>query len=176
MLPKLSEIAFKRRLVGLTQEGLAKEVGISQSAIAKIERKKMIPNYNMGKLIFETLDRLEKKSEKTAGSIMRKKISQISPEGELGKAVEIMIKNGFSNLPVLVDNKAVGSITEAAVVNAGKENYNRSCAEFMTPPPATVSENTPISTLRELLKKESLILVTGVQGKVIGLITRSDVL
>lgn len=176
MLPKLSEIQFKRRMLGLTQSDLAREVGISQSAIAKIEQKHMIPNYNMGKKIFEKLDCLEKKTEKTATAVMRKKIFQISPEDTLETAVNFVIKRGFSTIPVLLKGKVVGKITETSIVRAGKENYDNPCEAFMEPPPTTVSKTTPISTLREILKEEPFILVTGEGGKIVGLITRSDVL
>lgn len=176
MLPKLSEIQFKRKMLGLTQEELAKEVKISQSAIAKIEQKQMIPNYNMGRTIFEKLDCLEKKKEKTAVDVMRKKIFQISPEATLEIAVNLIVKRGFSTIPVLLDGKVIGKVTETTIVHAGKQNYDSPCEAFMEAPPTTVAETTPISTLREILKEESFILVAGEKGKIVGLVTRSDVL
>ena len=176
MLPKLSEIQFKRKMLGLTQKDLANEVGVSQSAIAKIEQKQMIPNYKIGKKIFEKLDCLKKKKEMVASAIMRKKIFQISPDDTLETAVNLVVKRGFSTIPVLLDGKVIGKITETTIVHAGKKNYDIPCKTFMEPPPTTVSETTPISTLREILKEESFILVTGNNGKILGLITRSDVL
>ncbi len=176
MLPKLSEIAFRRRMLGLTQKQLALEVGISQSAIAKIERKKMVPNYVTAKRIFETLEHLSKCSEKTAKDIMRKKVFFVAPEDSLEKAAAILIKHGFSNLPVIDGRKVVGRINEGKILEAGRDNYRAECSRFMAPPPVTVSEDTPASVVKDILKKESIVLVQGTGGAVRGIISRSDVL
>ena len=56
MLPNLEEIPRLRRALGLSQPRLASMVGISQSAVAKIERGKTNPSYAVVKRLFECLD------------------------------------------------------------------------------------------------------------------------
>lgn len=162
--------------MGLTQEDLAREVGVSQSAIAKIERKRMVPNYIMGKRIFETLERLEKGSEKTAKDIMRKKVACVGPEDTIEKAAAIILEKGFSTLPVIRDNKVIGRMSEGKILEAGRENYTQSCVEFMGPPPVTLSEDMPLSVIRGILKRENLVVVVGKGGVVRGILSRSDVI
>jgi len=63
MLPSLEEISRKRRILGLTQNELAKLAGVSQSLIAKMESRKTNPSYTKVKAILDVLNKLEMKME-----------------------------------------------------------------------------------------------------------------
>jgi len=56
MIPSLSEIRKRRKALGLTQSGLARRAGVSQSLIAKVESGRLDPAYGKARKIFETLD------------------------------------------------------------------------------------------------------------------------
>ena len=176
MFPKLNEIQFKRRMLGLTQEQLAREVGVSQSAVAKIETGNMVPNYNMARRIFEALEKLSKSREKTAVDVMVKRIKSVGPDDALKKAAGLMVKHGISNLPVLEDRRVAGRISEGAVVGAGRDNYSRPCRHFMEPPPVSVGEDTPVSTIREILRQDTMVAVVGKEGRIRGIVSRADVI
>jgi len=175
-MPKLSELVAKRRVLGLTQAQLAEQVDISQSAVAKIEKGRMVPNYNMAKRLFEALEHLERGAEKTAGDIMKKKVCWVGPDDPLGRAAEMMTRHGISNLPVLEAGVSVGRITDGVVIAGGRENYDKACRKVMGPSLPAVPESTPAGVVRELLKRESLVVVTGEAGKVRGVVSRSDIL
>ncbi|MCK4496763.1 MAG: helix-turn-helix domain-containing protein, partial [Candidatus Aenigmarchaeota archaeon] len=46
MLPEIKSIKNRRKLLGLTQKDLAKQAGVSQSFIAKMESGRINPSYN----------------------------------------------------------------------------------------------------------------------------------
>ncbi|MGC8948905.1 MAG: helix-turn-helix domain-containing protein, partial [Thermoprotei archaeon] len=120
MLPELSEIMKLRKKLGLTQRELAKLSGVSQSLIAKIESGKIIPSYSKVKIIFDTLENLEEKVFKVnikAGDIMNKKVVGVKSNDKVIKASQIMLKHGFSQLPVFSKGRLVGSISEKDIMN-----------------------------------------------------------
>lgn len=176
MFPQLKEIKLKRRILGLSQKELARHVGISQGTIAKIETGKMIPNYIMGKKIFDDLYAIERKEEMTVDKLIDRRIITISPDDFIKKAAKKMAKQGFSNLPVISDGKIVGRITEKILLEAGKENYDSACKDFMGAPLPSVADKTPVSLVRDLLKREPLVVVVGKAGKIRGVVSRSDIL
>ena len=100
MLPSLEEIKKRRKVLGLTQTQLAKEAGVSQSLIAKLEVGKLEPTYTNAKKIFFVLDKLENKSSKKAKDIMSNKIIKIESKDQVRNAIKLMKKNNISQLPV----------------------------------------------------------------------------
>lgn len=175
MFPDLKEIRAKRRSLGLSQRELAEAVGINQGTVAKIECGKMVPNYTTGRKIFEFLYGIERQEETTAGEVLSSRPITIGEGDPVKKAVRKMQARGFSTLPVVSGGRIVGRITEKILLKAGKENYNRPCRDFMGPPLPSVSENTPASILRSLLKREPLVVVAGKGGKLRGVVSRSNI-
>ena len=74
MLPSIDEVAKKRRIMGLTQQKLARLAGVSQSLIAKLESQKIDPSYTKVKSIFDTLEKLQTETEVRAEDVLQKKI------------------------------------------------------------------------------------------------------
>ncbi|HKS59574.1 MAG TPA: helix-turn-helix domain-containing protein, partial [Thermoplasmata archaeon] len=66
MLPALDEIPRLRRALGLSQTKLASLAGVSQSAIAKIERGQTHPSYEVVKRLLECLEAQRRQKEKVA--------------------------------------------------------------------------------------------------------------
>ena len=176
MFPQLKEIKIKRRILGISQRELARHVGTSQGTIAKIESGKMVPNYVMGGKIFDALYAIERRGETTVDKLIDRKAITVSPEDMIKKAARKMARQGFSNLPVISDGKVVGRITEKILLEAGKENYENACKNFMGAPLPSVAEKTPVSIVRDLLKREPLVVVVGKGGKLKGVVSRIDIL
>jgi len=176
MLPSLHEIKIRRTLLGLSQRELAELSEVTQGTIAKIEKRKMIPNYNLAKRIFREIEFIEKREEQKAKDIMIHPVAHLSPTDSLKKAAHLMAKKGFSNLPVVDNRIVIGHIRDRTILEAGEKNYSKLCEEFMEPPPISVSENTSTTVVKEILKRESWVVVVGKSGKLKGIISRSEFL
>jgi len=184
MLPELSEIMKLRKKLGLTQRELAKLSGVSQSLIAKIESGKIIPSYSKVKIIFDTLENLEEKVFKVnikAGDIMNKKVVGVKSNDKVIKASQIMLKHGFSQLPVFSKGRLVGSISEKDIMNIlskglkMEELSNIYVCDVMDEPFPQIPVKTPLSVIITLLQTFNAVLVVN-KGRVAGIITKADVL
>jgi len=181
MLPKIEELMLRRKKLNLTQKQLSLISGVSQSIIAKIESNKVNPSYQIIKRIHDVLENLENKNEVKAGKIMNKKIIHINKNDKIIKAIELMRKFGFSQLPVFNKTRSIGSISEKTILNlisTGKdlkELSNEKIDSILDENFPTISEDTPLSAVSSLLQYNSAILVTK-KDKTIGIITKSDLL
>ncbi len=184
MLPELSDIIKRRKRLGLTQKELAKLSGVSQSLIAKIESGKVIPSYSKVKAIFDTLENLEEKVLKInikAGDIMSRKVIGVNVDCKVTEASRIMLKYGFSQLPVFDKGRVVGSISEKDIMNfvskglKSEELSKLSVSDIMDEPFPQVSIKTPIFVINYLLQVFNAVLVVD-RGKLVGIITKADIL
>lgn len=182
MLPNLDEIQRRRKMLGITQKDLAVSAGVSQSLIAKIESEKIDPSYSSVTKIFNALDRWEsnKKRKVLAKDIHNKKIIGVKETDSVLKAVKLMHKYAYSQLPVFDEHrKAVGSISESTInsyMASGKNIHflpNMLVQEIMNEAFPQINEDTPIEIVNELLKYEQAVL-TGKKGKLMGIITKAD--
>jgi len=179
MLPSLDEIAKKRKMLGLTQKQLARMAGVSQSFIAKIESGKIDPSYNKVKAIFDVLEKMETKVNHTAKRIFHKGVVGVQKNETIGKAISLMMKHGYSQLPVFDGEQVVGCISEKTILNqvtVGKELSQlsqRLVEEIMEEAPPRIDENAPLPLVSSLLHVYPAVLVTK-KGKVIGIITKAD--
>ena len=183
MLPDLSEISRLRRSLGLTQAQLATLAGVSQSAIAKIERSQMIPSYELAKKLIETLHRqLEKvEPEVVASKVRTRAVYSVTPEATLQEAAEVMRGRGFSQLPVIKDGRNVGNLTEgtiAKLILEGKSLKDLAqirASQVMEAPLPTVDEGAPVSIIAALLQRYPAVLVVR-GGEIAGIVAKSDLM
>ncbi|MGA2385556.1 MAG: CBS domain-containing protein [Candidatus Bathyarchaeia archaeon] len=181
MLPSLTDIAKKRRQLGLKQAELAKMAGVSQSLIAKLEAGKTDSSYTKVKTIFETLDRMEAKAKLQAGKMFQTEVISVQRNEPVAKVVELMKSYGYSQLPVLDGKQSVGSISEKAILRqilAGKDLAQISCTatgDIMEEAFPQVSEDAPLTVISGLLQVYSAVLISR-KGTVLGIITKADLL
>jgi predicted transcriptional regulator len=181
MMPAIEIIPDRRRKLGLTQSHLANLAGVSQSYIAKLEAGKIEPSYLKVKAILEVLDKLERKREVSAHEIMNKSVMSIKTNTMLHEAIDLMRKHGYSQLPVLQDQRSVGSISDSMLLdhilyNEDKGNpRNVPVAEIMEESFPLVAEDAPISLLSNLLKYYPAVLVQK-KGEIVGIVTKADLL
>ena len=181
MLPELSEIGKRRRKLGLKQAQLARLASVSQSLIAKLESGKIDPSFSKTKQIFEALEQLEHKEQLTAKSILTKNIISVKASDRLSNAINLMKKNGISQLPVFSGDHIVGSLTEETILekisSPGKiEDVPKLKVEnVMDEPFPRVPEDTPSSLLGNLLSHSKAVLVAR-KEKIIGIVTNADLL
>jgi predicted transcriptional regulator len=181
MLPSLEEIGRKRRIVGLTQQQLARLAGVSQSLIAKLESGKIDPSYTKVKAILDALDRLQTETELRAEEVLHEGVIVVQKSEPLSKAVQTMAKYGISQLPVFDGEHSVGSISEKTIiskVSAGKDLSQVSklpVGDVMEKGFPQVGEDAPLPLISSLLQVYPAVLIS-TKGKVVGIVTKADLL
>ena len=181
MLPAIDIIPDRRRKIGLTQNQLAELAGVSQSYIAKLEAGKIEPSYLKVKAIFEALDKLERRKEVQASEIMTADPVGVQQIISVQETVEIMRRNGFSQLPVFDVDKPVGGVSERTLLDQilynddGVPASRKQVKDIMDEGWPMVSEDAPLSLLSNLLKYYPAVLVQR-KGQVVGIITKADLL
>ena len=172
MFPSLNDIARRRHRLGMTQNGLAKLSGVSQSLITKIERGLVVPNYSLACEIFDVLEREEHRTERKARDVMHQPVMLLAPNDPVSKAISLAKRHAVSQFPVVQKDIVVGSITTGMLVGIGKDVL---VSEVMNGPFPTVSGDTPISGVASLLKSsQAVIVVDG--GSIRGIIAAENLL
>ena len=165
-----------RKQLGITQSELAQKAQVSQSMIAKIEAGLIDPSYSKTKKLFSTLDSLRSGNEKKAKDVMERRLVITEPGSEIKSAINKMRKFSISQLPVLDNGKIIGLVSETDLLDALAGHKKVCCVEdVMEDNPPSVSENTSIDVVLNLLKFYPLITVIE-KGRLVGIITKSDIL
>lgn len=170
----------RRRRLGITQAQLARAAHTSQSFITKLENAKLDPAYSLASKVFSALDSLEATSGAVAGEIMTQKVHAIGPSEKVGAAVAILRKNNISQMPVMENGKAIGSVSERWMLELlSNDNYAKVLAnrvgDTMDEPFPCISAKTPVAAVVGLLKYAPAVLV--LKGRdVAGIISKSDLL
>jgi predicted transcriptional regulator len=183
LLPPINEIKKRRMALGISQKRLANSVGTSQSLIAKIESNRVHPSYDVVKKIFEYLDRVEQPRSGLAKDIEKRDLVWVKRNDRVRDAAEKMRQFGFSQLPIRDDKEeiCVGSISERQIVHASladgdpKAFYEKPVSEVMAEQFPVVDETLPITAIALLLQHSQAVL-TARKGKIVGIITPSDLL
>jgi predicted transcriptional regulator len=181
MLPAIDIIPDRRRKLGLTQNQLADLAGVSQSYIAKLEAGKIEPSYLKVKAIFEALDKIERRKEVSASEIMTSDVVSVQASATAQEAIEIMRGHGFSQLPVMDDEKPVGGVSERTLLDQmfypddEMPPSKKKVRDIMDESFPQVSEDAPLSLLSSLLKYYPAVLVQK-KGEVVGIVTKADLL
>ena len=135
--------------------------------------------------------------------IMTRKVLSIEPDASIFQAVHSMLQNKISGLPVVNnDGDLVGVVTEgdflrraettterkrprwlAFLVGPGKladeyvRTHARKIADVMTPEPYTVTEDTALEDVVQLMEKRRIKRLPVVRGKkLIGIVSRANLL
>jgi predicted transcriptional regulator len=180
IFPPISSIKQRRKLLNLTQKDLANKTGLSQSLIAKLEAEKIKTSYEVMVKIFNYLDNLEKKSEKTCSQVMKPHPIALEKHESVKKAVELMKKKSISQIPILEKNNMVGSISENKIYDLLSESskekvFNKKLEEVMDEPFPTLNKDSPLSLSIPLLKFTNALIILE-RGKIVGIITKSDII
>lgn len=181
--PPATDIRRMRKALDITQTELAKQSGVSQSTIAKIERDRISASYDTVVKLFETLDDMAKneKHDLTAADVASKDIVSVQSTDKVRVASELMRTAGFSQLPVLSGDAPVGSISEKSIfdrIRSGKtmeELKDSPISSIMEESYPVVNENTPMSAVTAMMSDCNAILVAK-KGKLVGIITKADIL
>lgn len=178
-LPTPQDIRAQRVRLGLTQAQLADQAGVSQSLVARIELGEVDPSYSTLKSIVEALNRADRR-EVTLRELMTGDVANVGPDDTVRHAVETMRDRGFSQLPVIDEGVAVGSVSERDIVHALNEADSDELGQapvrrLMGPPFPALDPGEPIEVAIRMLEDRPAVLIVE-EGRVIGLITKNDLL
>ncbi len=175
----LKEIKLLRKKYNLTQKQLAKQAGVSQSLIAKIEAERIDPTYSKVKMIFIALERLKEGQEIKAEEVMNKDVFFSNRGESVKKIIEIMKNKGISQMPVKDSQKIIGVVSESTILSKILKFPEKATflkvEEVLEDGPPIVSKNTKLTTISYLLQEFSLVLVVE-KGEIKGVITKTDLL
>lgn len=158
---------------GLTQQELARLVGVSQAHIAKIENAKVDPRLSTVNKILQVLVEGE---GRICRDIMTRTVISASPSDRILKISDVMMRNAISQLPVMYENKIVGTVTEQTIIKNLHNNIgDRIAEELMDPPLPCVPETSRVNTIRSLLEEHPGVLISQ-KDEIVGIVTRSDLL
>ena len=168
-----------RKNAGITQKRLAARAGVSQSLIARIEKGTVDPRLSTVQKIMRALIVLSQK--KIASDIMHKPVVTISANEKIRKAVEVMRKYNISQLPVTNQDKIIGGIQETTIIEAllvSKDStkvFDEDIANIMETGFTSVNSLTPLEYVLALLSKSRSAVLVEDEGKIVGIITKIDV-
>ena len=162
-----------REQVGLTQEQLAKIVGISQAHIAKIENEKVNPTLST---INKIMSVLEANKKNICKDLLNKSLISLKPDDTVNYAAKLMRENDISQIPIIENDRCIGSLSDKTIVrNLNSINTSTRVKEFMDDPFPVISCNDDINLVKTLLEYHQAVLISE-NGKIIGILTKSDLL
>lgn len=116
----------------------------------------------------------------TARDVMTDRVVTIGPDAFLQEAIEVIIKEQVSGLPVVgADGRLVGIITEFALLTTAYDAATacETVGQHMTTELLTVNVDDPIRKVADNFIVHRVRRVPVVEkGRIVGLITRRDVL
>ena len=109
-------------------------------------------------------------------NVLTKKVIFVKPEDSINYAIKLMKENDISQLPVIQEGKCTGSISERTIIrNLGKASGTDEVKRIMEEPFPVISCKEEIDVIKSLLEYHQAVLVSE-RGKIIGIITKSDLL
>lgn len=178
-LPTPHDIRAMRKKAGLTQAQLAKKAGVSQALIARIEAGSIDPRISTLRKILAALEAGEENKAKIK-DVMHAPIVTIGIDETVEKAVEIMWKNGISQLPVVENEKIVGSVREETILRevakGSKDLFKQKVENFVEGGFPIVSIDTDLDEAVRLLSTRSPAVLVSDHGTMVGIVTKIDLI
>ena len=172
-LPTPQDLRERRTSLDLTQSELAEMAEVSQPLIARIEGGDVDPRLSTLRRIVNALDEAEG-SVVRAGDVMHADVVHVAPDDAVSEAEAKMDEAAYSQLPVIQAGIPVGSISHREVIKAGEEGGELPVSEVMSESFPSVSPDSTVDEVRNLLDHYKAVMVTEA-GQAVGIITEADV-
>ena len=179
-IPSIDDVRKLRKRLGLTQSEVARLAGVSQSLVSQIESGEVDPRLSTLKRIVDTLNEEGREREVYAEDIYVKNLIYVSPEDKVTDAANVMWTNYISQLPVVIDGKNVGSISEKAITEeiargSSRDLVDKNVKDVMRDPFPMIGKQTRMEVIISLLQDNLAVLVME-RGRIAGIITNTDVM
>jgi predicted transcriptional regulator len=175
----LVEIRKRRVALGVPLGELARAVGRSDATLSRIERGRIRPSYELVQRILKYLEEQEGLAAPrlTVRDIMNRTVVTVDASATLHVAAERMEGGAFSQLPVVSDGRAVGALSEGALLRAlGHPRAHRiRVRELLEPAYPLVDEAFPAELLPALFGHYPAVLVSR-RGDLKGIVTKADLI
>jgi cystathionine beta-synthase len=121
----------------------------------------------------------------TLGDILQTKdgkaptIVGIAPGQTVRQALRLMDQHDVSQLPVMEDGNCIGSVSDWSLSARSLENtklLDATVSEVMDAPFPMVDDTQPVDAVAKLLTKSNPAVLVRENGRVAGIVTRSDML
>lgn len=139
----------------------------------------------------------------TAKDVMTTPVISVSSDSTVSDVARLLVENRISGVPVIDGDDLVGIVTEGDLVHRSEigttprprswwlnlfrdtgelaaeytKSHSTKVADIMTPSVATVSENTPLADVADLLERKRVKRVPVTRaGKVVGIVSRANLI
>lgn len=116
----------------------------------------------------------------TVEQIMSHGVETVSPNTPIKKVHELALRLGYEGYPVVEQGRIVGLVTRRAIDRAMQHKLdNATVSRFMQPGEVSIHPRDSVSTLQRLMMEHGwgqVPVVDDKEGKVIGVVTRTDVI
>jgi predicted transcriptional regulator len=173
-LPTPADLKERRTELELTQSELASRADVSQPLIARIEGGDVDPRLSTLRRIVTALDEAES-AVMHAEDIMHEGVVSIEPDDSVRGAIDVMVKEGYSQLPVVRDGRPQGIISNSDIRRLESENAAElPVADVMRESITTVEPNATLDEVNAHLNHQAAVMVVE-DGQLRGIITEADV-
>ena len=176
-LPTPQDLREQRTELDLTQSELADMADVSQPLIARVEGGDVDPRLSTLRRIVNALHEARGDVVRAA-DLMHEDVVSVAPDDAVESAREVMLTEGYSQLPVIHDGTPKGILSNTDIRQAS-ESRDSSVGELpvanvMHESVTTVEPDAPLDEVDALLDHHRAVLVVS-RGQVVGIITEADV-
>ena len=114
----------------------------------------------------------------TVGKLMSREPLMLTTQTTAQDAWQMMQRYGYEGYPVIEDGKVIGLLTRRSVDRSLNHKLNLAVTSLMDPGSVTIQPDASLEELQRLMAASGWgqIPVVNEQGKVIGIVTRTDLL
>ena len=110
-----------------------------------------------------------------AGDIMHEGVISVAPDDSVREAIDLMVKEGYSQLPVVRDGRPQGIISNSDIRQLDDENAGElPVADVMREAITTVEPDATLDEVNAHLNHQDAVMVVR-DGQLEGIITEADV-
>jgi len=191
-LPSLESVSEwineTRNSLDITLAELGEDVHLSSSQLSRLENEEGNPSYKAVYRVYRELKR--RQGESSVAAVLTQKrdrydalrFEYVQPDESCRNAADMMDEYNISQLPVVENNRAVGGITDTALMDIATNLGDVQVADCPLPhlPEVPVTEDS--ATVRNLLYQNAAVLLitaddadfSPVVGPYVGLVTAAD--
>ncbi len=173
-LPTPADLRERRTDLELTQSELADRADVSQPLIARIEGGDVDPRLSTLRRIVGALAEAES-AVMHAEDIMHEGVITVAPDDSVREAIDVMIQEGYSQLPVVRDGRPQGLISNSDIRQLSDENAGElPVADAMQESITTVEPDATLDEVNSHLNHQDAVMVVR-GGQLVGIVTEADV-